>query len=44
MALFPCIQIFSGHVRSGFGHVEQEDVETKEIETLLRIFRLPGTG
>jgi gelsolin len=43
MALFPCVKILSGGVQSGFRHVE-EDAEPKEICTLLRIFKHPGTG
>ncbi|PMD43932.1 putative actin-binding protein Fragmin [Hyaloscypha variabilis F] len=43
MALFPRIKILSGGVKSGFRHVE-EDAEPKEISTLLRIFKHPGTG
>jgi gelsolin len=43
MALFPRIKILSGGVQSGFRHVE-EDAEPKEISTLLRIFKHPGTG
>lgn len=43
MALFPRITILSGGVQSGFRHVE-EDAEPKEISTLLRIFKHPGTG
>ncbi|KAE9377686.1 putative actin-binding protein Fragmin [Stipitochalara longipes BDJ] len=43
MALFPRIKILSGGVRSGFRHVDQ-DVEPKEISTLLRIFKHPGKG
>jgi gelsolin len=43
MALFPRIRILSGGVRSGFRHVEQ-NAEPKDISTLLRIFKHPGTG
>ncbi|KAJ6140511.1 hypothetical protein N7470_010307 [Penicillium chermesinum] len=42
LALFHHIRIRSGGVRSGFTHVEPE--EPKEILTLLRIFKHPGSG
>lgn len=42
LALFRHIRILSGGVRSGFTHVEPE--ERKEILTLLRIFKHPGSG
>jgi len=42
LSLFRHYSIRSGGVRSGFHHVEPE--EPKEILTLLRIFKYPGSG
>ena len=42
LSLFRHIRILSGGVRSGFTHVEPE--EKKEVLTLLRIFKHPGSG
>lgn len=40
LALFPTLKILSGGVASGFRHVEEE--ETREITTLLRVFKQAG--
>ncbi|KAJ5731104.1 uncharacterized protein N7483_005612 [Penicillium malachiteum] len=42
LSLFRHVSIRSGGVRSGFHHVEPE--EPKEVLTLLRIFKYPGSG
>lgn len=42
LSLFRHYSIRSGGVRSGFNHVEPE--EPKEVLTLLRIFKYPGSG
>ncbi|KAJ5659175.1 hypothetical protein N7507_005626 [Penicillium longicatenatum] len=42
LSLFRHYSIRSGGVRSGFHHVEPE--EPKEVLTLLRIFKYPGSG
>ena len=42
LSLFRHISIRSGGVRSGFTHIEKEEPE--EINTLLRIFKYPGSG
>ncbi|GFF80694.1 severin [Aspergillus udagawae] len=42
VALFPRLSIRSGGVRSGFTHVETEQLSSKKPITLLRIFKHPG--
>lgn len=44
VALFPRLSIKRGGVASGFRHVEEEDPSSKEITTLLRVFKHPAAG
>lgn len=44
VSLFPRLSIRKGGVRSGFHHVDQQELQPKGITTLLRIFKHPATS
>ena len=44
VALFPRITIRAGGVRSGFTHVDVDEQKTRDVFTLLRIFKHPSSG